>query len=129
LLNSVQVYEVQDFHGKTRTLQSCFEFLSTSITITVPMLQVHRIFIPMTEIMYESFLLLATSLLVFQPESLIVNRTMKEKERRKKLYNLCQMTLIHLRKALVLLLSNPSEHEARHSACALGFTRPHSLLI
>lgn len=61
LLNSVQVYEVHDLHGKICTFQTCFEFLSTSISIAVPELQVHRLFTPKEGIMYELFPLLATS--------------------------------------------------------------------
>ena len=37
------MYGVHGLYGKTCTLQTCFEFLGTSITITAPELQVHRI--------------------------------------------------------------------------------------
>lgn len=65
LINSVQVYKLHDLHGKTCTLQTCFEFLSTYISITIPKLQVHRIFRLKEGIMYELFLLVATSPLYF----------------------------------------------------------------
>lgn len=65
LITSVQMYEVYGLHGKTCTLQACFTFVSTSISITIPMSQVHRIFAPKDGIMYESFPLLETSPLHF----------------------------------------------------------------
>lgn len=55
------MYEVHGLYGKTCTLQTCFEFLSTSITITAPELQVHRIFTQKASIKYALFPLLATS--------------------------------------------------------------------
>lgn len=54
----IQVYGVHDLNGKTCTSQACFEFVSISINITVPELQVHRIFTPKARRMYELFPLL-----------------------------------------------------------------------
>lgn len=51
MVNPVQVYEVHDLHGKTCTSPTYFASLSTSISITAPKLQVHRIFTPKEGIM------------------------------------------------------------------------------